>query len=102
MRESEQHEPGCEDEIGDRQHRAAADAVDLAADAWPEDRGDDERRRIGAENPVRGDAEIVRDGIGDQRRQVDTGGPGERLGGAECQDDGELAPAHAGSADITV
>ena len=95
LREAEQHEPARKHQIGDRQHRPAADAVDLAADARPEQAGDHQRRRIGAENPVRGDAEIVRDRIGDQRRQIDAGGPGQRLGGAECQDDGELAPAHA-------
>ena len=54
----------------------------------------DKRAGIGAKDPVRGDAEIMRDRIGQQRRQIDAGGPGQRLGGAECQDDGELAPAH--------
>ncbi len=92
--DAEQREPGRERQVGDRQHRPAADQVDLAADARAEHGRNHQRRREGGKDPVRGNPEVVRDRIGEDRRQIIAGGPGQRLGGAERQDDRILTPAH--------
>ena len=68
--EAEQHEARRQHQIGHRQHGPAADEIDLAADARPEQGGDHQRRREGAEYPVRGDAEIARDRVGQDGRQI--------------------------------
>ena len=92
--EAEQREPRGQRQIGDRQHRAAADQIDLPADARAEQGGDHQRGGERGKNPVRGNAEIARDRIGQDRRQIIARGPGQRLRGAEREDDRKLARVH--------
>ena len=92
--EAEQRQPRGQHEVGKRQHGPAADQIDLPADARPEHGRDDQRRREGGKDPVRGDAEIARDRIGEDRRQVIARSPGQRLRGAERHNDGKLAAVH--------
>ncbi len=84
---AEQRQSRGKRQIGDRQHRPAADEIDLPADARAEHRGNHQRGREGGKDPVRGDAEVARDRIGEDRGQVIARSPGQRLRGAERQND---------------
>ena len=104
-----EQQPGCEPElgsnavrpskasprpasdIGNRQHRPAADQIDLPADPRTKHRRDHQRGGERGKDPVRGNAEIARDRIGQDRRQIVTGCPRQRLRGAERQNDRKLA-----------
>ena len=92
--EAEQGEPRGQHEVGKRQHGTAADQIDLPADARPEHGRDDKRCREGGKDPVRGNAEIARDRIGEDRGQVIARSPGQRLRRAERDNDGKLAAVH--------
>jgi hypothetical protein len=94
MRETEQGEPRGKRQIGDRQHLASADAIDLPADARAEQGRNHQRRRKRRKDPVRGNAEIVRDRIGQDGRQIIAGGPCQRLRRTQRQNDWKLALAH--------
>jgi hypothetical protein len=91
--EAEQRESRRQHQIGHRQHGPAADEIDLAADAWADQRGEYQRCREGAEHPVRGYPEIARDRIGEDCGHVIARSPGQRLGRAERQND-RKRPAH--------
>ena len=94
MRETEQGQPGGQRQIGDRQHLASADQIDLPPDPRPEQCRNHQRGRECRKYPVRGNAEIAGDRIGQNRGQVIARGPRQRLRGAERQDDGEGTRAH--------
>ena len=91
---AEQRQPHCQRQVGDRQHLPAADQVDLPADARAEQGCDHQRGRERRKDPVRGDAEVARDRIGENRRQVIARRPREGLRGAERQNDRKLPSAH--------
>ena len=92
--QTEQRQSRGQQQIGSRQYRPSTDQVDLPADTRAEQGCNHQRRRKGAKNPIRGDAEIARDRIGQDRRQIHARRPGQRLRGAERHDDGKLASAH--------
>ena len=75
-------------QIGNAKHRAAADEIDLPADARADKGRDHQRGRERRKDPVRGNAEVAADRVGQNGGQVIAGSPGQRLRGAERQDDG--------------
>lgn len=94
--QAQHRQPRRENDVGGRQHLPAAELVDLPADPGPEQRRDHQRCRERREHPVAGNAEIVGDRIGEDGREIVARGPGQRLGGAQRQDEGKLARAHRG------
>ena len=98
MGAAEQRKARGQCQIGGRQHLAAADQIDLPPDARAEQGGDHQRGREGGEDPVAGNAEIVRDRVGQNSRQIITRRPCQGLCGAERQNDRKLAFAHGSGA----
>ena len=91
---AKQHEACREQQVGHRQHRPAADQIDLAPDPGGEQGGKDLRGGEGGKNPVRRDAEVAPDGVGKDRRQIVTRCPCQRLGRAERHNERKLASVH--------
>ena len=85
--QSKQGESCRQRQIGDAKHRAAADEIDLPADARADKGRYHQRGGEGTKDPVRGNAEVAPDRIGQNRRHVIARSPGQRLRGAERQND---------------
>ena len=91
---AEHHQSRRQRQVGSRQHRPAADQIDLPADTRAEHCRNHQRAGERGKDPVRGNAEIAPDRIGQDRRQIIAGSPGQRLRGAERRNEGKLALAH--------
>ena len=96
LRDTEQDQPRRQHQIGQRQHAAAAAVVDRAADGRAQHRRQQQRAREQPKHSRPREPEALRDRIGQDRRQVITRSPGERLRRPERgDDDGALHSAGA-------
>ena len=86
-RDPEQDEPRRQDEIGQRQHPAAAAVVDRTPDGRAQNGRQQQRAREKAKNDCPRETEALRDRIGQNGRQVITRSPGKRLRRSERRDD---------------
>jgi len=87
LRDTKQDEPGRQDQIGQRQHATAAPVVDRAADRRAEHGRQQQRTGEQAEHGRPRKPKAFRNRIGQDRRQVVTRSPGERLRRPKCGDD---------------
>jgi hypothetical protein len=79
LRDTEQDEPRRQDQIGQRQHAAAAPVVDRAADGRAQNSRQQQRAREQAEHGRPRESKALRDRIGQNGRQVIARSPGKRL-----------------------